>query len=355
MQNIQGIGRNNREIVVWGIMVLDFYNQPKKYYNGFESFCYQNCLKLILDASNVPLSPLYINASLSLIININFNKNEISFNQHKKARNLLPPYFENVKRYYYDLDSDPDDIFKSNVRTISDNLRPIVVGVDVFYLPYTVYYQKSHATHTLVLCGFDEATGLVYITDWYEPWFYNGTISKSKFLLARNSDSPYDGNIYSGNPIRNNWAEIYINGFNTSPENLLKMNLELSLQQYFAPNDFVGVKAIDTLQTYLDYMDIPLIMFKKLHDDLFIAIKRHKFFKNYLTLYQEYSNQVDVSYDISILDADIEIWDTVLMLALKASMVDTASTRNKLISKLNVVIEKETGLHEALKQLYESL
>jgi len=336
-------------------MVLDFYNQPKKYYEGFESFCYQNCLKLILDAAKISYAPLYTNASLSMIIDIKDKTDEIVFGQNENARTLLPPYSDQVKRYYYDSDADPKEIFTQNIRTINLSGNPIVVGVDVFYLPYTPYYHKNHAIHTQLLCGFEAAQECVYITDWYEPWFFNGTIPKSEFLRARNSDSPYDGSIYSGTPILNNWAEIQTEGLNASPEELLKLNLELTLKQYFSSDASMGLEALKTLRVCLSSNVRSLAAFKKLHDDLYIAIKRHRLLKQYLEIFHEYSSHIDVSSEIVLLNADIEVWDTILMLALKASMIDSALTRNKLVSNLNIIIEKETNLHELFKQLCKSL
>ena len=47
-------------------MVNSLWNSKLTYYAGYESFCYQNSLRLILESYGVEYAPLYINAALSL-------------------------------------------------------------------------------------------------------------------------------------------------------------------------------------------------------------------------------------------------------------------------------------------------
>ena len=47
--------------------VHDFFYNDLDYYEGYESFCYQNCLRLLLKAMGISNPWSYINASMSLI------------------------------------------------------------------------------------------------------------------------------------------------------------------------------------------------------------------------------------------------------------------------------------------------
>lgn len=343
-------------------MVLDFYNKPKTYYQGYESFCYQNCLRLILEANNVPCAPLYINSALSLIIDFESEEYKYNFKSHPNSRNFITGFSDKVKRHYFDLKDDCNEIFVANIEQIRKQSAPIVVGVDVFYLPYTPFYQKNHAIHTLVLCGYLESEDLVYVTDWYAPWFFNGTIARKDFLLARDSESPDDGSIYSGSSILNNWAEVEKDGWSKSPKELLTMTLKLSLVQYFEPSndELVGVYAMQALSESIfklnesAYAD-KLQVFKYLHKQLFTAMKRHKLFEQYLEIANDFVAIDNINSIVSSLSNIIEEWDTILMLVLKASMIDSVKSRNKLINSIDIVIEKEKILGCEIAKLYKIL
>jgi len=40
-------------------------------YSGLESFCFQNCLRILLEAKGIEDSVLYLDASLSLVYKVN--------------------------------------------------------------------------------------------------------------------------------------------------------------------------------------------------------------------------------------------------------------------------------------------
>ena len=331
-------------------MVLDYFNKPKTYYSGFESFCYQNCLRLLLEGSDISYASLYLNASLSLIIKYDEVENKLNFMQHENIRSLIPDYLNRVEKHYYKSNADAEKIFLENIRLIRNKNIPIITGVDVFYLPYTPYYHKNHGTHTLLLCGYEEPQKWVYVVDWYEPWFYNGIIDKTEFLLARNSVSPYDGSIYSGEPILNNWAEVDIDGFNSDPTDLLKENIKLCLKQYFDEDKdlIVGIQALKILKNYLSCNDNTQEMYIELHKQLYIFLKRYKFFKQYLDIYGKHRPDKAI-FELSFMMSNtIKIWDYLLMLVLKLSVVESKITKHKIIINLGLIIDNEINFRERL-------
>ena len=51
-------------------MLVDMYNKEQKYYDEYETFCFQNCVRQILEYYEVENAFSYINASLSIIMEL---------------------------------------------------------------------------------------------------------------------------------------------------------------------------------------------------------------------------------------------------------------------------------------------
>lgn len=68
--------------------VHDFFYNDLDYYEGYESFCYQNCLRLLLKAMGISNPWSYINASMSLIYK------DKEFLQHKNISWIVARIFK---------------------------------------------------------------------------------------------------------------------------------------------------------------------------------------------------------------------------------------------------------------------
>lgn len=78
---------------------------------------------------------------------------------------------------------------------------PVIILVDVFYMPYKRHFHKDHAAHCILLNDVLDDNYLVI--DWYEPDYYIGYIEEKVLNLARQSTNEKDGaSIYSGYPIK---------------------------------------------------------------------------------------------------------------------------------------------------------
>ena len=317
-------------------MLVDIWNKDPDYYEGYESFCFQNCLRLVLQSYGVENAPLYVNASIFLKFD-STNNNDVQLIVDKNNRSLLPDYLDKVTRVYHPLNSDCDQIFKENMEIVEKDKIPLIVGVDIYYLPYLEFYHKGHGIHTAIFCG-EDAEKKIGIIDWYEPWFFKGLISKEDFLQARNSQNHKDNYMYSGTPIQNNWTKISKERWNEAPEKQIRDTLLLTLDQFFEPKENEGVLAFKNIISYLEMlMDNSLEYDKeiinKLHKGLFGLSKRYSFFKQYIEI--ACHAKPELSDLICLLDGFIGTFQSTLLLLYKLSFRNSSHTLETAIAKLN--------------------
>lgn len=323
--------------------VHDLFYSELNYYNGYESFCYQNCLRILLQSMGLRDSWAYINASMSLV----YQDQEVM--QHKNIRDLLPEYSDCIRRIYYDDSVKSEEVFIDNVNFIINNKMPIIVGVDTYYLNYASNYKKNHAIHTLIMCGYDSLTNDVYVIDWYAPWFFKGCVKKEDFLKARDSKNECDGTIYSGAPIKNNWAYVEKSIPLIKIEDLLHRVLMLSSKQYFSDacdNEVVGIKALMCFKE--DITGIDSVNYSNIYYQFYTAIKRHYFFKQYLENYLDYCYDEFIFKIISLMNRSISTLEIISMLLLKQSKIFTARTSERIANNLDIVIKNETIINQLL-------
>lgn len=337
-------------------MANRLWNSELTYYAGYESFCYQNSLRLILESYGVEYAPLYINAALSLNMVVE-NDSNIEFSFAEKARSFLPEYASKGNRIYYPEGIDPIDVFKENVKMVNDKDTAIIVGADLYYLPYLEYYHKKHGAHTFILCGADLENYKVQLLDWYEPWFHKGEMDTDEFILARNSENPKDEHIYSGSPIRNNWTEISRDGWDAFPSHLISTVLSLSREQYFETSDNNGCscfgRIIELLGKFANDEKDHRSAMKSIHMGLFDTLKRFKFLKQYLQIAQEYNCNSEKA--IEIIDKYVAYFDTTLMLVYKTTMVNSSKTFERVIGRLKELDNIHDEIYEALKETEKAM
>ena len=87
---------------------------------------------------------------------------------------------------------------------------PVAVAADNFHLPFRPAYRDVHTNHLMVLYGFDDTTGDVFVADPVPPAF-QGTIPLAALTAARDSGNPvvHDRDMFfTANPIGNRWLEV---------------------------------------------------------------------------------------------------------------------------------------------------
>ncbi|MBO4864001.1 MAG: hypothetical protein J5517_06530 [Eubacterium sp.] len=329
----------------------EYYLNLKKEYNKiYNTFCYQNCLNILLGGLNIENPEYYINKSMSLIVHKTDGFDlDIEFGIY--ARSLLPKYDSKVIRLFPE--SDYLTVFNENIDYIQQH-DPIIVGVDSFHLSYLPYFHKSHGRHTIIMTGYDKVKSEVEIVDWMEPWFYRGYIPVDEFLNARNSLNESDGGMFAGNPVMNNWAKVIDkNGWDASLDEIIKYTLDLSLQQYyFAENHndaYYGINALEYIKDMINYLedqpvDIQSMYLDKLHKGFFRINRRREFWKYFLSSIHICEGFENPDLVIQKLDELIDYSEKYIYRLIKSIMRRKPGYSEDLSLRLNQMIDMEKEL-----------
>ncbi|WP_181458525.1 BtrH N-terminal domain-containing protein [Paenibacillus pabuli] len=299
---------------------------------------------------------LYINSALDLVVRIDDQYKygyEVEFS--KFSRSLLPMHCAKVEQNHYDA-TDGEIVWKIN-KNMLDKGIPIIAGVDVYYLPYSTNYQKNHANHAFLLTGYSEDESLVNIVDWYEPWFFKGTMEFNEFIKARSSRNPWDGTIYSGTAINNNWTQILSSGWDAVPEDLISQTLNLTIDQFFTnSSDDSRIFGVSALKKILDILQLNKTLLgiernnflRDMHKKLYPQSKRHKLFKFYLLFSKQWVGEENIVSAIKQVEELISQWSITLTLLLKASITGSDSLYNKIADHISKIIRFEIKLYDSL-------
>ncbi len=341
-------------------MKKNILDVDQTYYDEYDSFCYQNCLRQILEFQGVEDAFFFINMSLSFKLR---REEAVTYRvgEDEGARSLLPRFSSKVRRFHYDGES-AEEIWEMNRKTVEGG-TPIITGVDSFHLSYLPHYQTNHARHTVILGGYEPKGDLVHIVDWFSPWFFKGGIAREGFLVARNSENAYDGGIYSGSPIRNNWAELDGDGWGEEGVSLIRDNLLLTRRQFYERHEGMelnGIYAIEELvdvmeQLKMEPMEDHSIVFKKMHYDLYNVNRRRDFFKLFLTAANQKTRNEAFGKAAERLTALYDDWEKLLFQMIKYCYRRKEDGLNRLMAGFGDVMVKEWRFKEDLDELVECL
>ena len=103
------------------------------------------------------------------------------------ARSLAPDFPVRSQWVWPASDADP----LAEIRAALAAGRPIIAGVDNFFLPFRPAFGDVHAAHLLVVTGLDEAAGRISVSDAMPPAFA-GSIALPDFMNAWSSTNPRD-------------------------------------------------------------------------------------------------------------------------------------------------------------------
>lgn len=339
-------------------MINDIYNLQMSFEDEFEGACFQNCILQILRYYNIDYPELYINYSMTTVMKYNsimdFN---IYFNN--KTYGLSALVDNNMFRT--DENRSTEEVWLSNKHNIESGV-PIIVCVDGFYLNYLPYYQKQHCRHNIILAGYNKTE--VYVVDWYKSWFFKGNVLLKDFLKARESENEFDGGIYSGIPIRNNWAILIRENWNVSKIDLIVDTLETSIKNYYSDNtnanEICGInvykKILAILKIVIDSEseDNSKMILSNIHKELYCTINRKRFFAFWLKeISQYYKKSVLIQQALSTIVSLVSEWEKIRAIVIKLSIVYKKQLLNKVICKLDQIIQMEYILKKYIIDLNE--
>lgn len=334
------------------------------FYDAYESFCYQNCQRQILEYYKVKDALFYINSSRSFIIRKQMN-HKFTIDYDLSAKSILPSYDDNVKRIFKET-RNCYDVWKDNLSLIQKDF-PLIVGVDSYYLEYLPFYKKSHGKHTIILSGYDDNEE-VDIVDWFSPWFFKGKVAMKQFLDARDSNNDFDGGIYSGRPIYNNWAVISRDGGNADRTKLIKETIDISIKQYYAPDRkepdaYYGINAISYLLDMLaEIIDNQVLaedqkeFLRVLYNNIYLHNRRNYFFKFYLEQACKLNGYDSVLNDaVNEMNTIYEQWEKWLYLGIKCQYKVNENNMNRLLSNMKNMYEIEKNYEDVLRKVSDKL
>lgn len=339
-------------------MKIPIFNEQQTYYEEYESLCFQNCLISVLEYYNVKNAYSYMNSTLSLKLNIEPNLEsgyKIEFDEELK---VVLPQFTSKVNWTRD-GGNKYEAWEENKKQLDKNI-PLIVGVDNFYLSHTNLKGKSHAFHSLILCGYEKEK--VHVVDWYTPWFYKGEINLSEFLDARDSSNPKTSeDFYSGKSLQNCWSVPESTGWNEPLDNLVFDTLNTTVNQYYKETDkdfYYGINALQKLKTVIKEnltVSNRSLFLKELHKNLFDLPKRIKIFRRYLELSYKINTNYPFKELINLLQDITGYWDTFIIFILKSVYSKRESNIDRIMERLNIIVEKEEKIYALIMKIHSEI
>jgi len=343
-------------------MKLEIFDMDQEYHEDFESFCSQNCIKHVLNYYGVERMFMYLDTSLNLKL-IESVESKLGYSA-KFKNNLVVPDYKNKIKLYTPEDKSAREIWENNKRKLNEGI-PVIVGVDIFHLDYSMYHNVFHSDHRVILCGYSDDEKYAKIVDWYE-WVYKGNVELEQFLNARSSLCPPDDSPYSGSPIMNVWMEVEPSNWFGNIEELLKITVDTTIKDYYETSsnlndtEYYGIEALRKIFAHMvEYKEMDKDSKLETVNNVLIVImflyKRLRMFRYYI---MESSNYVNIDLILKLLqmlNEDIEIWIKVIHTIVKSSFDLSGISYNKILNHINRLISIEDKRYKSLIQLNKVL
>lgn len=289
-------------------------NDELPYKDYFKYYCFLNCYYIVLKHFGID-EPLYY-----LDCHIDFKYEEDGshtlFTCADKFSSLNPLLLKAL-HFYSDDTIDESERTKLEKYLVLKGI-PIIMTVDIYYLPYTPYYKKKHGFHSLIYCGIIDESDEVYIYDWYDPWYYKGTLSCSVLEDARKSLNEDDG-ILGNVPIKH--LSFYIDDDIQlkNPKLFLQHTLTLLTNKFFSNDLNQGYNALIKLFETIKKLDTEKYDEQKqkleiLYNSLYFVKYRENLLLNYFNVF--FSKDLEINF-IKLLEKLIEKWNVLCNQILK--------------------------------------
>lgn len=328
-------------------MNLDIFNFQPSYDESFEYFCFLNCYRMMMQYYRIPETDLYLNTVVEYKINNTMPNEFDDFSIGDPNSSLLENY-KNCLKTEDDTIETKEQIWKKNFDLIQKGI-PVIANADVFFLPYTPYYLKKHAIHSLIICGFSKDKKNISIIDWYSPWFYKGEILFDDLEKARSSMNEKDG-ILSGNPIRHRYSYLEIKGLNADQNELIKLSLKKCDRNFYSTRENEGYNSLIKIAEKLDdykYLDktTQSKMLEKLYETLFFVPARKKLWRWYLLRAYDWTQRKSFKTLANDIETNIKKWKNVQNLIIKSSFQHESSIYSRLQKSFLELLENERMLY----------
>lgn len=341
-------------------MAIEYSKFSLSYHDAFEYYCFKNCYLQILRYYGIRSPEYYIETNLDWkLIRSDKQPFGYEFQTGDRYSGLVSPCSEKV-RLQTAGNNKPATIWEKNLQCLNQKL-PVTVAVDVFYLPYTPYFQKKHSFHSLIICGVH--TDKADILDWYTPWFYQGQISMELLDKARSSTNSGSG-LLGTFAIEYAWAIIEKEEWQEYRKgDLVEITVSDLLSSYYGGIEnaamSTGRKALTTLMRFILKMEEESkrrrLFLEDLYYQLYFVVTRKRLLQWYLEMVESDFRTVIWSHALALLAQTRKSWQNLLHLIMKCSIDDTPDNYDTIIFQLNKCILQEDEFYYELFRMKSTL
>lgn len=332
-------------------MVLDIIDHEQVFYGEFEYFCYKVCYYNILRYYGVRNPELYLNYTMKWILKVDNNSTwgfSFSFGDSNDG---LKRIFDNS---IIEIDNEFED--EAKIWEINKNWlelgMPVVVGVDVYYLPYTPYYERKHAIHSLIVCGYKENE--VEVIDWYPDWFYKGKIDLEDLDYARKSKNDEEG-ILSGVPIQYESIVIKKDIYSDDHIGLIKKTINDLKNEFYCKgnNDlfnFYGYSALCEFGKILENNegmkdDERKLFLKYVFESVYFVPSRKRMFLWFMNSVSNIYPSFQSGQLIEKIKKSIDEWKKFISILTKCMISGKMTDYEKILIKFKEILDDEKDLY----------
>jgi len=172
---------------------------------------------------------------------------------------------------------EPDDADQAweEVRAQVAAGQPVAVAVDSFHLPFRPAYQDVHTNHLIIVYGFDDHDGTVWVLDAVPPHF-DGVITAHQLAVARGSANPARHSrdmFFTDNPITWRWleAEVAMDRLPSFDRGTIRHMLTENLNGSAAPPAYGAYEGLAGQTAFLNHMTEELADGGMIADELFVV------------------------------------------------------------------------------------
>lgn len=332
-------------------MIIDIYDKDQVYYPEYKSCCVQNCIRQVLEYYGI--------AHSHLLINIDFNVCNLPKDYFIVYDNrILLGTYDDILSCYDDTNADALQIWERNKASMY-NLTPVIVGVDTYYLPYDINFNKIHSAHMIIICGYDELSQEVMIIDVGERAQYKGQISLTDYLLARNSINPKGEGFYSGFPISNTYIDVSsINSGSINYKELILSTFD-NILEYIINLEDKNPKCNNLMQLLLSASKLSFddnIMnddiLDKLYADIYYIARNRRLFVLYLKHMKEIY-LFDVNIVMRKVIEIVEKWKIAYNLLIKVKLSHNEKTYRRFVECFSNALNLEIGIKKDICYLLD--
>ncbi len=343
-------------------MKLGIYYMDQVYYDDFEGRCENNCDLQVMKYYGIKHPELYLNAAPNLHL-FESDENVTGFDVRFNEERLVPDYQK--KLHAGIVDGKKAEVIAHEIRDKIKAGLPVMVTVDIFYLPYNPHYQIYNALHCIILSDDSAASSEIPVIDWYQ-WKYKGTVPQELFYEARNSLCPNGESPYSGRPAGNEWSWLDPSDWRGEAPELLRATVSNAISQFYegeqisTDGNYYGIAAMKKIAEVLrerkeDKQENRVFMVAELRKAFELLYTRHKMFRHYIG---ESSQSIALPLLTEVyqgLDQDMAAWGKTGSALLKFTVNPTEKGYEKIPERFTELIRMEEQRHEILARLSSML